>query len=153
MNKERLSFGDVEQLLSELAQHDLQAAAQEEAQTELMLGAARGEIRRVFRRRRYLRFSGSAALLTLLGLSFTLLQPEEGTPSGIVSAPENTHKTPAVIVRDDSASNVASFSTDFRKETSAHFPPDFRSSPSISYSSTNSAQGEVCDVVIYAVPL
>ncbi len=89
MKQHDLSTADVERLLGELAQDD--------AQTELMRRAAHGEIRRVFRRRRLRRVAGELALVALLGSSFYLLRPEEGStqaasPQASVAAAPILHK-------------------------------------------------------------
>ncbi len=140
MNKQELSFSDVEQLLSELAQHDLLSAAQDEAQTELMREAARGEIRRVFFHRRCWRVAGSSAMLVALGGAATLFLPEHG----VGSAPAQTlatslsRKSKAVLLPQ-------------AEEEAA--PAPFADKPAISYSATLGGQDTACEVVIYSVPL
>ncbi len=79
MDKEKLSFADMERLLGALAEQD-------RAAVEHMRDAARGEIRRCFRRRRCLRVAGWLALLSLLALPLALLPGGQRTPAPAVAA-------------------------------------------------------------------
>ncbi len=132
MMKDQPSFSDVEQLLAELAQQDCRVSAQDDAQTELMRAAARAEIRRVFRRRRYLRLAGSTAMLLLLGGGASLLLPEPGAEAPtLATALPATHKSLPANLQEGHESLL----------------------PTVSYTATISQQGDTCDVVIYSVPL
>ncbi len=144
MKKEQLSFSDVEQLLMELARHDLQAAARDEAQTELMRGAARGEIRRVFLHRRCLRLAGSVATIVALGGSLTWLLPE-----GMQQAVRPENLATALPGKNSKLARSA------RESVYAPAPQERiqAEAPAISYSATLRGKDESCDIVIYAVPL
>ncbi len=72
MNKDDLSFADVERLFEELAEFDRQAAL-DDARTELMRAAARQEFRRLILRRRCFRIAGGVAALAIMGGSLPLL--------------------------------------------------------------------------------
>ncbi len=129
--KEQLCFNDVEQLLGALAQED--------AQTELMRGAARAEIRRVFRRRRCLRVAGEVGVLALLCGSASLLLPNARTEAplaqDIAEAKAKQPHGPAVAAA-----------------------PIMRSRKAASKASCDAAEPfdchtETCEVVIYSVPL
>ncbi len=147
MKKDQLSFCDVEQLLSELARHDLQAAAQEDAQTELMRGAARREIRRVFFRRRCLRAAGHMAALAGLGTSFYLLQPELGTNKPLATL-ESEYDAATTGMGEAAPAPAPSAAT------SLATAPALRPKKSISQPACGFDCGsEPCEVVIYSVPL
>ncbi len=139
MKKDQLSYADVEQLLTELAQHDQRAAAQDEAQTELMRGAARGEIRRVFRRRRCLRLAGEMAVVTALGSTLYLLYPEVSSEAALA---EGKSGVPQDVAPAPSA--AVAFSPALHKKKANAAP-----SAGISYESHTAG----CELVIYSVPL
>ncbi len=145
MNKHEMSNSDVEQLLAGLAQHDRQLAAEDAAQTELMCAAARGEIRRVFRRRRCLRTAGYAVSLLALGGAMCILQPElrDGGAQSISLAVRNATSRvkpqEGGAVADASPTPVSSISP--------------LKAPAISYSATLGGHDQACEVVIYSVPL
>ncbi len=137
MNKDKLSFADVEQLLSELAEHDqLAASTQDVVQTELMRGAVRREIRRVFFRRRCLCMAGSMAMLAGLGLACFHLMPEEGMETSLATAP---------------VANKLSYAVQSRSVACVTAPcPQVAPAPRpVSYEGGT----EGCHVVIYSVPL
>ncbi len=140
MKKEQPSYDEVEQLLTELAQHDRRVSALDEAQTELMRGAARGEIRRVFRRRRYQRLAGEMAVVTVIGSALYLLRPDVGNKAALAevegSAPHTVAPAPTTAV---------AASPSLRKTRVTPAVP----SPGVSYE--NHAPG--CELVIYSVPL
>ncbi len=138
MNKDNLSFADVEQLLTELAQHDLRAAARDDAQTELMRSAARREIHRVFFRRRCRRVAGSIALLAGLGGAVQLLLPEQ-----VAQAPLPAASLP---MREKLAPSLARAAQ--AKKSTVPAP-----APSVPYHEPFECSTEACEVVIYSVPL
>ncbi len=89
MNKDDLSFADVERLFEELAEFDRQAAL-DDAQTELMRAAARQEFRRIIIRRRCFRMAGGVAALAIMGGSLSLLTDGADEPAhelAVASAP------------------------------------------------------------------
>ncbi len=138
MNKDKLSFADVEQLLTELARHDqLAACAQDEAQTELMRGAACREIRRVFFRRRCLRLAGSTAMLAGLALACVHLMPETGMETSLATVPVPKPFSYA----DNSRSVVKPESEAIPQVVPAPRQPTYEGGT------------EGCQIVIYSVPL
>ncbi len=126
MNKEKPSFADVEQLLTQLARED--------AQTELMRGAARGEIRRVFRRRRIRRVAGEVAAVAVLGSTLWFLKPEDAAEAPLAEAGASAHPRSA---------SMATYSP-LHKAV-----PHAAVTPPIAYES----RSEACELVIYSVPL
>ncbi len=131
MDKDQLSFSDVERLLSEMAQQDRSLAAHDDAQTELMRGIARQEIRRVFFRRRCLRVSGSVAMLILLGGGVSLLLPELAADAGSLATALSAKRKAGPVPQ-------------LREQASP---------PPIGYTTTMGGKEHACEVVIYAVPL
>ncbi len=136
MKKDPLSFADVEQLLTELARHDLQQA-QDEAQTALMRGAACGEIRRVFRRRRIRRIVGEVAAVAALGSTLYFMKPEEA------AAPPLAKAVPAPLHTSASAATAVTSAPHLKEALKP------AATPPISYES----RSEGCELVIYSVPL
>ncbi len=125
--KKQLRFDDVEQLLGALAQED--------AQTELMRGAARAEIRRVFVRRRCWRVAAQAAVLSMLGASLYLLNPETEPAVELAEAkPAPRHQVPAAAVA---------------ASPSLHKKQQAPAAGVISYESRENG----CELVLYSVPL
>ncbi len=149
MNKNPLSFSDVEQLLTEMAQHDRLAAARDEAQTQLMCAAARGEIRRVFFRRRCRRVAGSAASVAALGGALAFLLPDFAEPQ--TPAPALAVDTGAKNKKYTFSPAPAPAMVEEAVFQSCSGP--VREAPTISYSATLGGQDHACDVVIYSVPL
>ncbi len=148
MKKEKPSFAEVEQLLSDLAQQDQLSAVQEEAQTELMRGAARGEIRRVFRHRRYLRLARDMAAMLALGGALFLLLPEKGAETQMAAA---TPVKPQDVRRAVATRKAAGPSYSIAPAAALRSPlmPE-EASPS---GSAFDCGSESCEVVIYSVPL
>ncbi len=100
MDKNKLSFADIERMITELAPPEVQEArsrAREERWCEVARKAARAKINRIFFRRYCIRAAGCTAVLGLLGGSLVLLLHDTPTAPPVATVEPPSAAVPAVV--------------------------------------------------------